>query len=132
MSAAARSAPKMPCTPNGFKPLGNEHLLQFRKIGRRQRLVHLELADRDVVGMGAQEMPCLAKARLELDGERSWVALTEANRFVWPGPDLRPAKTGDPGSVAYGQLPRAFFLELRARFVAVLEAHAAGFVSRSD
>lgn len=80
----------------------------------------------------AIEIPMRTKARLGLDGERSWVALTEANRFVWPGPDLRPAKTGDPGSVAYGQLPRAFFLELRARFVAVLKAHAAGLVSRSD
>jgi hypothetical protein len=27
--------------------------------------------------------------RLGLDAERSWVMLTEANRFVWPGPDLR-------------------------------------------
>lgn len=30
------------------------------------------------------------KRRLGLDDERSWIVLTESNRFVWPGPDMRP------------------------------------------
>lgn len=80
----------------------------------------------------AMEIPARTKARLGLDGERSWVVLTEANQFVWPGPDLRPAVAGDLQSVAYGLLPRAFFLELRARFVDMLRAQSAGVVSRSE
>ncbi len=37
----------------------------------------------------AVEIPPVVKRRLKLDDERSWVVLTEANRFIWPGPDLR-------------------------------------------
>lgn len=34
----------------------------------------------------AVEIPAAPKRRLGLDDERSWVVLTEANRFLWPGP----------------------------------------------
>ena len=30
------------------------------------------------------------KRRLGLDDARSWIMVTEGNRFAWPGPDLRP------------------------------------------
>jgi len=46
------------------------------------------------------------------------VMLTEANDFIWPGPDLRPAINGDPSSVAYGMLPPGFMKVLRDRLVA--------------
>ncbi len=78
------------------------------------------------------EIPLETKKRLGLDEARSWIVLTEANQFIWPGPDLRPAVQGDMGSIAYGQLPRAFFMQLRARFVAVLNAGRAGAVARSE
>jgi hypothetical protein len=38
----------------------------------------------------AIENPPATKRRLGLDDERSWIVLTESNRFVWPGPDVRP------------------------------------------
>lgn len=66
----------------------------------------------------ALELPPAVKRRLGLDSDRSWVMLTEANDFVWPGPDLRPAVPGDPGSVALGFLPPGFFRVLRDRLVA--------------
>jgi hypothetical protein len=78
----------------------------------------------------ALEIPAATKSRLGLDAARSWVVLTEANRFAWPGPDLRPAVAGDASSAAYGLLPRAFFLMLRQRFVAVLRAGGARAVLR--
>jgi hypothetical protein len=43
----------------------------------------------------AVEIPAATKRRLGLDDERSWVVLSEANRFLWPGPDLRPVTPGD-------------------------------------
>ena len=52
----------------------------------------------------AVEIPAAVKRRLKLDDERSWVVLTEANRFIWPGPDLRPSKPGDSASVGYGPI----------------------------
>jgi hypothetical protein len=79
----------------------------------------------------ALEIPTATKMRLGLDTARSWVVLTEANQFIWPGPDLRPVMPGDMASVAYGLLPRGFFMQLRARFVAVLKAGEAGAITRS-
>ncbi len=80
----------------------------------------------------ALEIPAATKVRLGLDSKRSWVVLTEVNRFVWPGPDLRPAIMGDASSVAYGLLPQAFFFKLRERFLAVLKAGGAKAVPRTD
>lgn len=62
------------------------------------------------------EIPPPVKARLRLDGERSWVVISEANAFYWPGPDLRPRTPGDPSSVAIGFLPEAMVMEMRRRY----------------
>jgi len=59
------------------------------------------------------EIPPATKRGLGLDDMRSWVVLGKANRFVWPGPDLRPAKQGDAASVAYGALPYTLFEAIR-------------------
>jgi hypothetical protein len=80
----------------------------------------------------AVEIPTLTKRRLGLDDERSWVVLTEANRFVWPGPDLRPARQQDTASVAYGLLPFGLFEQIRQKFLAALKAHNARVVPRSE
>ena len=58
--------------------------------------------------------------------------LIEANRFVWPGPDLRPARRGDAASVAYGELPYALFEMIRQKFIAAVQARRAGIVPRSE
>jgi hypothetical protein len=65
----------------------------------------------------AVEIPKPTKERLGLDGERSWIVLTEANDFIWPGPDLRPLPGGNAGTVAYGFLPPRFFRVLCERIV---------------
>jgi hypothetical protein len=80
----------------------------------------------------AVEIPALVKRRLELDDERSWVVLTEANRFIWPGPDLRPLIPGNSASLAYGMLPFALFEEIRTKFIAAIRARRAKFVARSE
>jgi hypothetical protein len=63
----------------------------------------------------AMEIPTLTKERLGLDSDRSWVVLTEANDFIWPGPDLRPLPGRGPGTVAYGFLPPGFMTALHER-----------------
>jgi hypothetical protein len=80
----------------------------------------------------AVEIPPAVKTRLRLDDDRSWVVLTEANRFIWPGPDLRPLTPGDPASVAYGALPYALFEQIRLKFIAVLKARRARAVRRTE
>lgn len=79
----------------------------------------------------AIEIPQATKLRLGLDVEGSWVVLTEVNRFVWPGPDLRPRVPGDPNSVVYGVLPYGFFEILRLRFVDLLRRRQAARVHRT-
>jgi hypothetical protein len=78
------------------------------------------------------EIPLATKRRLRLDNERSWVVLSEANRFLWPGPDLRPARPRDTESVAYGQLPYALFETIRMKFLAAIRARRAGIVPRTE
>jgi len=79
----------------------------------------------------ALEIPALTKKRLGLDSERSWAVLTEANQFVWPGPDLRPV-SNDPGAIAYGLLPEMFFNQLRAKFIAILRTGHASLARRTE
>lgn len=64
----------------------------------------------------AIEIPAEVKARLRLDAERSWIVLTESNRFAWPGPDLRNV---DAESGYYGALTPGLFAEVKRRFVAI-------------
>ena len=80
----------------------------------------------------AVELPAATKRRLGLDNERSWVVLSEANRFLWPGPDLRPARAGDAASVTYGQLPYVLFEQIRQKFIAAIGARRADVVPRSE
>lgn len=80
----------------------------------------------------ALEVPPLVKRRLGLDGERSWIILTEANDFEWPGPDVRPAKEGDPTSLAYGFLPPSFVRILRTKIVARWRGSTALAVRRTE
>jgi len=76
----------------------------------------------------ALEIPLQTKRRLGLDDERSWVVLTEANRFYWPGPDLRMTRAGEANSVLYGSLPGAFFEKLRLAFLEKIRAARASMV----
>jgi len=64
---------------------------------------------------GAVAIPPGTAARLGLDADPSWVIVTEVNRFVWPGPDLRPVASG---RWAYGFLPSALFRAVRSRLAA--------------
>jgi hypothetical protein len=79
----------------------------------------------------ALEIPPETKHRLGLDGERSWIVLTEWNEFTWPGPDLRLASNGDENSVAYGFLPARFFEKLKKAFLEKARNRAASKVART-
>jgi hypothetical protein len=80
----------------------------------------------------AVEIPAPVKRRLKLDDERSWVVLTEANRFIWPGPDLRPATPGDSGSIVHGALPFGLFEQIRIKFIAAIKSKRATVVARGE
>jgi hypothetical protein len=77
----------------------------------------------------AVEIPVMTKRRLGLDSERSWIVVSEANTFAWPGPDLRPLASGKPETLAFGLLPANFFRAVRERF---LQASAGSIVPRTE
>ena len=80
----------------------------------------------------AVEIPHPTKLRLGLDDERSWIVLTQANRFIWPGPDLRLGPTGQAESVLYGLLPRALFNTVRERLATAVASQLLGVVPRTQ
>lgn len=83
-------------------------------------------------GENAIEIPPVVKARLGLDGARSWVVVDEANLFYWPGPDLRFLPGEGPESALYGFLPPGFFRIVRDRFLAADRTKKGALVARTE
>lgn len=59
------------------------------------------------------EMPAIVKRDLSLDNDRSWIIVTEINRFRWPGPDIRLVDGATP---YHGAIPDWLFEQVRAAF----------------
>jgi hypothetical protein len=78
------------------------------------------------------ELPPVVKSRLGLDGERSWIIVSEGNDFIWPGPDLRPLAGQGPASVAFGFLSPRLFQAVRDRFLARARANQADLIKRTE
>jgi len=78
------------------------------------------------------ELPAAVKRRLDLDDGRSWVIVSELNRFVWPGPDLRPAPPTSSGRFDIGLLPFGLFRTIRDRFVACARQQRLRAVRRTE
>jgi hypothetical protein len=64
------------------------------------------------------ELPAATRARLGLPVERCWVLVSEANRFAWPGPDMRPVAGAGERAYTYGTLPPQFMAQLKQAFAA--------------
>ncbi len=80
----------------------------------------------------AVEIPLATKKRLGLDDDRSWVVVSETNRFVWPGPDVRPIRRDRPGEFSYGFLPPKFFRQVRDQLVILYRAKRHNSTRRSE
>ncbi len=78
----------------------------------------------------AVAMPPGLKRHLGLDGEPSWIVVSELNDFVWPGPDLRPIP-GKPDRFYNGVLPPTFFRKLQEAIFERLKTKNIGIVPRT-
>lgn len=78
----------------------------------------------------AVAMPPGLKRHLGLDGNPSWIVISELNDFVWPGPDLRPIP-GKTGRFDYGVLPPSFFRKLQEAIFDRLRMKKVGIVPRT-
>jgi len=77
----------------------------------------------------AMEIAQATKARLGLDSQASWIITTEANRFIWPGPDIR---TVPDGGLTYGHLPAAMTRDVIAQIRANASDRSLRVVGRDD
>jgi hypothetical protein len=57
--------------------------------------------------------------------------VSEINRFVWPGPDLRPVSRTEPDRFAYGMLPPSLFRQIKERLAACAKVQQLRAVPRS-
>lgn len=81
-------------------------------------------------GTKAVEIPALVKRRLGLDDGSSWVVTSEANKFFWPGPDLRQIPGLADG--VYGVLPPRFFDHIRDKTLQHIREDAEAAVRRTE
>ena len=80
----------------------------------------------------AVEIPAETKNRLGLDSDKSWIVITEATEFVWPGPDLRAIPGRDESTIVYGVLPPRFFAHVRDKFLERDEREKYARVKRTE
>lgn len=78
----------------------------------------------------AVEIPRRTKERLGLDASRSWIVLDEANRFIWPGPDLRFLPGTD--HVDYGPLPQRLYNLIRDKWLQAYDRRQTQIITRTE
>lgn len=80
----------------------------------------------------AFEIPARVKKHLGLDAERCWIMVTELNRFVWPGPDVRPVARSGGLTPLLGFLPEQVFRPVLDAVIARSEAGRLKMTKRSE
>ena len=78
------------------------------------------------------EMPQRVKTHLGLDAERCWIMVTEVNRFIWPGPDVRPLREGGQDTPFYGAIPQKLFDPVLAAVIKAAEAGRLPITKRTE
>jgi hypothetical protein len=80
----------------------------------------------------AVAFPQEIKRRLGLDEAPSWIVTTEANAFVWPGPDIRPVPGRTPPTVIYGRVPDGLLSRVARSYLANRKKQRSRLVPRTE
>ena len=80
----------------------------------------------------AVALPSDVKRHLGLDDAPSWIVTTEANAFVWPGPDIRPISGRTPTTVTYGRVPHTLLKQVARSFLANRARQRSRLVPRTE
>jgi len=80
----------------------------------------------------AVAIPAAVRRRLGLGEAASFIVTTEANAFLWPGPDVRPIPGRDPPSITYGRVPDELLRAAARSFLANRERQRATLVPRTS
>ena len=71
-------------------------------------------------GTTGVEIPVAIRRYLNLDDERCWIIVSEANIDTWPNPGIA-SLPGKPGDFTYGTLPRELFATVKAMMLQHLD-----------
>jgi mRNA-degrading endonuclease toxin of MazEF toxin-antitoxin module len=97
-------------------------VIERRLIGDRNELLVVPVTTQPPErAEDAFEVPARVKTHLSLDAVRCWIMATELNRFLWPGPDLRPMERGGERTPVHGFIPQALFDTVLAAVIARAE-----------
>jgi hypothetical protein len=72
------------------------------------------------------------KRHLGLDDALSWIVTTEANAFIWPGPDIRPVPGRTPTTVIYGRVPNGLLRQVARSYLANRDKQRSRLVPRTE
>ncbi len=78
------------------------------------------------------ELPAAEKRQLGLDDLPSWIVTTEANAFIWPGPDIRPIPGAPPGQMIYGRISDKLLTRVARSFLANRQRGIGRIVERTN
>lgn len=78
------------------------------------------------------EMPRETRERLGLQDAPCWIVLIEVNRFIWPGPDLRPIADPVGAAWSYGLLPAKLFSKARDAMIRRVRGRRLRAVDRTE
>jgi len=77
-------------------------------------------------------IPVSTARRLGLDDQPQWIVASDLNRFVWPGPDIRPLPGQGVESIVIGDLPAALLANLRATVIGLLQKAESKLTPRGE
>lgn len=80
----------------------------------------------------AVSFPQDMKRLIGLDDAPAWIVTTEANSFIWPGPDVRPVPGRKPATMIYGTAPHGLLKTVARSFLSNRDRQRAKVVKRTE
>ncbi len=80
----------------------------------------------------AVPFPQDVKRRIGLDDAPSWIVTTEANAFIWPGPDVRPIPGRAPTTMIYGRIQDALLQQVASSYLLNRRKQRSRLVPRTE
>jgi len=80
----------------------------------------------------AVPFPQDAKRRIGLDDAPAWIVTTEANAFIWPGPDVRPVPGRAPTTMIYGRIQDALLQQVARSYLLNRRKQRSRLVPRTE
>jgi hypothetical protein len=77
-------------------------------------------------------LPDAVKTQLGLDDLPSWITVTEANIFRWPGPDIRNIPGKNPPSSIFGRIPHRLLQKVAQQLLENDRKHKARMITRTE